>query len=491
MNWHSTAHLERIHYKPAQIFAAGLRAHHIATTAYPIKHLITMRPYKVARVDVPKIIRRAWEEVSYLGLYVHVPFCEARCGYCEYCVLDPVTNSASEDIYFHLLMREFEIYRQAIATPDKRLIGFDIGGGTPALPNIKNIACVVEAARRNFILPPEVTISIETTPKIAARQPEKIRALYELGIHRISMGVQTVNPRLLEEFGRTSTSLAYNHAAVNNIRRAGFERFNIDVMYGFANQSRRNLEATLQHVISLNPEYITLYRMRYKGTRIASQAQNINLPEVAGQYALAKEMLLAAGYAGTRGKNTFSRLLGDVGTSDYLTERVIRGTPYLGLGLGAQSLSQKTLAYNSGAAEKRLEHYQRQVETGQLPIQDLYYLSREAAMGKMISVSFYFGEINLPGFSDKFGQTLEQIFPAEVEFVLREGLMEYFWADEGGKIPEPGAGNNGRGFVEQKKPATLRLTNAGVRQVNGVMALFYAGAVKEYLIGLDKENGLS
>ena len=118
-------------------------------------------------------------------------------------------------------------------------------------------------------------------------------------------------------------------------------------------------------------------------------------------------MLLEAGYHGTPGKNTFSRLPGDPGTSDYLTGRVIEGTPYLGLGLGAQSLSETTLAYNAGAAEKRLERYLRMVQAGQLPIQDLYHLSREAAVGKMISVSFYFGEVNLDEFHKKFGVTFE------------------------------------------------------------------------------------
>jgi oxygen-independent coproporphyrinogen-3 oxidase len=293
-----------------------------------------------------------------------------------------------------------------------------------------------------------------------------MRAYHDLGIRRISMGVQTINPRLLQEVGRTATSISFNRAAADNIRAAGFQRFNIDIMVGFANQSLKSLETTLQHVISLEPEYITLYRTRYKGTRIASQAQLVTLEEVNAQASLAKGMLLAAGYFGTPGKNTFSRLEGEAGTSDYLTERVIHGTPYLGLGLGAQSLSEVTLAYNSGAADKRLEHYRRQVEAGELPIQDLYYLSRQAAMGKMISVSFYFGEINLPSFQRKFGLSVEEAFPAEVEFILQNGLMEY---------------------TADGDP-TLRLTAYGETAYNGVIVLFYAGAVKAHLLNVAKSE---
>jgi oxygen-independent coproporphyrinogen-3 oxidase len=467
MNWNLASAQDQAHFDPAQAFAAGLALHNIANTAYPIGHLTTMRPYRVPRSQVQQVAPQAWAKVDHLGLYVHVPFCEARCGFCEYTVIDPQTNCANEETYFDLLLQEFELYRQALDTPHKTLFGFDIGGGTPSWPEARQIERVVQAARHNFRLPEQVTISIETTPKIAANQPEKISAYYEMGIRRISMGVQTVNPRLLEAVGRRVSSLDYNRRATEKIRAAGFERFNIDIMYGFAHQTLQTVEATIHHVIDLQPEYVTLYRMRYKGTRLADQARNVSLKDVVTQARLAKEMLLAAGYHGTPGKNTFSRVPGDVGTSDYLTKRVIHGAPYLGLGLGAQSLSEKTLAYNSGAADKRLAHYQKQVQAGQLPIQDLYHLSPPAAIGKMISVSFYFGEIDLVSFQRKFGSPLEQVFPEEVSFVSGEGLMEYC-AEEG---------NN-----------TLRLTSWGEQNINGVIALFYAGAVKAYLLSL--ANGL-
>ncbi len=476
MDWHPTDPQDRTRYDPAEVFAAGLELHHIANTAYPIGHVTTMRPYKVPRSAMQATYPLAWQEVERLGLYVHVPFCEQRCGYCEYTVVDPATIPEDEERYFDLLMREFELHRRAIDTPAKTLIGFDIGGGTPSVAKTAYIARLVAAAQRHFHLPEKVAISIETTPRIAALEPEKMRAYYEMGIRRISMGVQTVSPRLLQQVGRTSTSLAYNQGATSNIRAAGFSRFNVDVMYGFARQSLASLEATLKHVISLEPEYITLYRMRYKGTRLVDQSRFVWREEVHAQYALAKEMLLAAGYQGTPGKNTFSRVPGDVGTSDYLTERVIHGTPYLGLGLGAQSLAHKTLAYNSGAADKRLTLYQRQVEAGLIPLQDLYHLSLEAAMGKMIAVSFYFGEINLDSFQRKFAVSLEEAFPAEVAFVLGEGLMEY--------VSQPSAG--------AENPATLlRLTAWGEKMYNGVIALFYASAVKGHLLNLSRNQDRS
>ncbi len=454
MQWNTPSPEDLTRYDPAEVFALGLEQHHIANTAYPIRHVTTMRPYRVPRSQVQGLAPRAWEELDDIGLYVHIPFCETRCGFCEYTVIDPAIRPETESPYFDLLEQEFALWHRAIGP--KRLSGFDIGGGTPSLAPSARIARLLETVHRCFTLPPEVEISIETTPKIAAVNPGKLRAYRALGIRRISMGVQTVNPRLLHAVGRSATRLDWNRRAAENIRAAGFRKFNVDLMYGFAGQSLASVEATARHAIALQPEHITLYRMRYKGTRLAAQAQRVSREEVLREKALLRALLLEAGYHAAVGKNTYSRLPDDPGASDYLTNRVVYGTPYLGLGLGAQSLSERTLAYNAGAADKRLRNYQRKVSAGELPIQDLYHLSPQAAMGKFISVAFYFGGVHRPSFERKFGLPLEAAFPAEVEFVLAQGLMEY-------------------------APETLRLTPRGDRYYNGVIALFYAGAVKAAL----------
>ena len=121
MDWHPTAPQDRITYAPADVFAAGLKLHHIANTAYPIGHITTMRPYRVPRSAAQAIAPLAWQEVDRLGLYVHVPFCEQRCGYCEYTVVDPATIPTDEATYFDILLREFELYGQALGTSAKTM----------------------------------------------------------------------------------------------------------------------------------------------------------------------------------------------------------------------------------------------------------------------------------------------------------------------------------------------------------------------------------
>ena len=455
---------DRRRYPPQDVFEAGLRHHHIANTAYPIHHQTTVRPYRVPREEIEDTVRRAWQNVERLGLYVHIPFCAARCHYCEYTVVDRNDQDAQE-AYLDALRGEFALYRALLETGNKTLIGFDIGGGTPAFVDPAAIRQIVETARHSFRLQPGMAISIETTPVIADREPAKLAAYKEMGIDRISMGVQSTHLKLAQSLGREYSGPSMLERAVSNVRAAGFQRFNIDLMYGFADQELGMWRRTVEQTIALGPEYITLYQMRYKGTRLAAQANRVSLSQVNAMRAAAAELLHAAGYDGTPGKNTYSRLRGDPGTSDYLTERVIVGTPYLGLGLGAQSLSPYTLSYNAGAAPKTLKPYLRAVEAGQIPIQDLYHLPIDAAMAKMIAVSFYFGQIHREHFWRRFGVRLTEHFAAEVAFVLERDWMEFVGP-------------------------YLRLTPSGTRHFNGIVALFYAGSVQDYLVHLQTPSAL-
>ena len=469
--WVSETEDDRLTFKPAEVFQAGERNHHISNTSYPIAHGKVWGPYKVQRSHYVTEVPRAFQGISDLCLYSHIPFCETRCFYCEYTVVGKGELDRTRD-YMRHLNRELELYGELLDTRKLRLHGFDIGGGTPSFVDPELIAEHIEAVRSCFEVAQGMRISIETTPKIAAAEPHKLVAYKQAGIERISMGVQVTQPDLLRILNRDQNGLQQQIQAVENIRLAGFSSFNVDLMYGFADQSLASWKATVQHAIALNPEYITLYRMRYKLTRISDQAERVSLTDVRAQAQLAKQMLADAGYLANPGKNTFSRIKNDVGTSDYLTQRVIEGTPYLGLGLGAQTFTHTSISYNDGSAGKNLAPYFRSLDRDEIPIQDLYVLPRSHMMAKMCAVSFYFGEIDLAAFSEKFEVTLEDAYPEEVSFVLNEGLMQYV----GGNFAVPRV---------SRTNAALSLTERGADHFNGVIALFFAPSVKKYLIERD------
>jgi oxygen-independent coproporphyrinogen-3 oxidase len=460
--WREPEAIDRGSFEPEAVFEAGLLNHHVSSTAYPIAHDTTWRPYRVDRADMEKTTVAAFRDIGEIGLYAHIPFCETRCSFCEYTVTRR-SEHGGVAAYMDALLRELSLYEEAIDLRAKTLAGLDIGGGTPSFVPAEEIDRLVSAVRGRFRFRSGADISIETTPRIAAAHPSKLRAYRESGIDRISMGIQVIEPDLLKVLNREANGVETHRAGVDNIRGAGFRRMNLDLMFGFKDQSLESWRATVRHAIDLNPDYITLYRMRYKLTRISHQAPAVTLEKVRPMERLAKAMLLDAGFFATPGKTTFSRVPGDVGTSSYLARRVREGLPYLGLGLGAQTFTDTTIAYNDGAAAKSLPPYLRSVEAGRLPIQDLYDLPAVQMMGKMCSVSFYFGEIHLASFERKFGVALEEAYSRAVDFVLRERLMEYY--DE-----------------------TLRLTAHGCDHKNGVHALFYAPSIQRYLLSRDPER---
>jgi oxygen-independent coproporphyrinogen-3 oxidase len=437
----------------------GNRLHHLVTTAYPVGHGTTYREYRRSYESFEKTLKAMYAGIDRLGLYVHIPFCERRCRYCEYTVLEKYSEDLEAE-YETLLLKELQLYSAVLRKGTKRAVGLDIGGGTPTLMKTEFISRIVEFVKSYFILEPGFAVSIETTPLIAVKEPDKLRALRNAGIERISMGIQTTSSRLLAEHGRDYMAPDMNRKAVRHIRQAGFKTFNIDIMYGFARQGTGDLLETLKAVLALSPDCITTYRMRYKGTRVEEDKDQVTMAEVNRLYTALASGLAEAGYHAAPGKNTYSRLPGDTGLSAYLAERVIQGTPYLGFGLGAQSFTGSLLCYNMGAATKNMDSYRKALKENRLPIQDIYLLPREEGMAKMLSVSFYSGAIHLPSFRRLFGTALGNRFPCEIEFLLTRGLMEY-------------------------RGDSLVLTEKGALSIHGILALFYSDGVKKYLLQKD------
>ena len=435
-----------------EIYDTGLLYHHYANTAYPLTPTSFMQYKLTDQKAIYDFVCAEWNNVEELSLYIHVPFCKTRCKFCEYVVLENPSEEV-ENEYVELLLKEMEMYSKILK--GKRIVGYDLGGGTPTKLSVENLRRITDAVYNLFDIQENVVFSIETTPLIAMEAPEKIKAMYDMGYHRISMGVQTVSEKLLSELGRDGSKSIYEKAVLN-IREAGYKNFNIDLMYGFLNQSERDFDNTLHYAIGLNPDYITLYRNRYKGTKIEYEAGGVSIYKAMYQYRIAYRVLTEHGYQANVGKNTFSRIEDDYGTSDYLTTRVINGIPYVGMGLGAQSFGINYLAYNLGAAEKQMERYKAAVKQGHLPFQDIYRLPMEESIAKMVSVAFYFAFVDMAAFKRRFGVDFQERFHEEIKFVLENQLMEI-------------------------KGDRIYLTERGADYINGIIPLFYSEKSKEEL----------
>lgn len=440
------------------IFDRGIKFHHYCNTAYPL------RPNSLAQYelhnsdDIYKTVKENIEAQKELCLYVHIPFCQARCKFCEYVVLDHPTPEDPE-IYTNYLLKEISLYKEIIK--DKPIVGYDLGGGTPSYLSIENLKKIT-AAIKSFNLQDDIYMSIETTPVIAANDPGKIKAIKELGYNRISMGFQTVSEKLLMSLGREGSKFIYE-TAVDNIRRAGFDRLNIDLMYGFLNQSDEDFANTIKYTIALGPEFITLYRNRYKGTKLEAESQGVTLYKVNRQYDIAYRLLKEAGYIANNGKNTFSRIPGDMGTSSYLTKRVIDAVSYIGFGLGAQSFVGNYLAYNLGCADHKLKKYYEALDNRLLPINDIADMPIEEVRAKAISVMFYFGFISMKAYENRFHEDFREVYKAQIRFLEENYLMEFINDD------------------------TFMLTDYGAAHLYGIIPLFYSErSIKEMFAMSDR-----
>ena len=171
-NWNEVSPEDKLKFDPQEVFNSWLGNHHISNTAYPLTPA-QVRPYKIKKEYTSKLIKKTWWEVSELWLYVHIPFCEKRCKFCEYTVADE-TSEIQHEKYINLLKKEFKLYSDLIETKNKKLIWFDIWGWTPWVLTSKQIWEVLDMAKESFGNIDWFDISIETTPKIASSDLGKL-----------------------------------------------------------------------------------------------------------------------------------------------------------------------------------------------------------------------------------------------------------------------------------------------------------------------------
>ncbi len=185
-------------------------------------------------------------------VYIHIPFCEKKCKYCAFTSFATLFNKVK---YIEALCKEIKFHYK-----NEALKTLYFGGGTPSLLDIEDIKQILSLF--NFTSDTEVTIEIN--PHLI--NEEKLKELKNLGINRISIGVQSFCDELLKSIGRTHTSFdIYN--TLDNIKKIGFENFSIDLIYGLADQSIENWIETLDRALLVEAKHISLYGLKIeKGT---------------------------------------------------------------------------------------------------------------------------------------------------------------------------------------------------------------------------------
>jgi oxygen-independent coproporphyrinogen III oxidase len=187
-------------------------------------------------------------------LYVHLPFCAHRCGYCDFVTV--VGRTPQHSAYVEALLAELELQRGVLAEQVETVF---LGGGTPTFTERDALARLLAA------LPAAEEVTVEANPETVT--PELARLLRESGVTRVSLGAQTFQPRLLDVLERQAQP-ADVRRSVAHLRAAGFDNVSLDLVYGIPGQSPADLESDLVEAVALEPEHLSCYELEAKpGTR--------------------------------------------------------------------------------------------------------------------------------------------------------------------------------------------------------------------------------
>ena len=228
-----------------------------------------------------------------LGLYLHIPFCVKKCAYCDFYSICDLTQT---DAYVKALAAQIKSFRAYRKTHIVNTVYF--GGGTPSILTGDQICYLLDVIRQNFKLTDDVEITMEANP--GTLDTEKLSGYRWAGINRLSIGLQSANDAELKMLSRIHTKDDFEENFYL-ARLEGFDNISIDLMHGLPYQTEKQLMDTLDYVIALNPEHISLYGLRIEpGTEFGDNEELIrNIPEDnvwANRYLQASKKLASAGF---------------------------------------------------------------------------------------------------------------------------------------------------------------------------------------------------
>jgi oxygen-independent coproporphyrinogen-3 oxidase len=299
------------------------------------------------------------------GIYVHIPFCKQACHYCDFHFS---TNTKKQPQLLLGLRNELKIQHNYLA--GERINTVYFGGGTPSLLSAEEINSILGIIRKDFELNPAAEITLEANPDDLSR--EKLYALKEVGINRLSIGIQTFDDSILKFLNRAHDSqLAIS--CLSDARHAGFENISVDLMYALPGQTLTDWKKNVRQAIELNPEHISAYSLTIEEKTVFGKWAGKNRITPVDNDVSAQELLTLmdeldyAGYLHYEVSN-FSK----PGYMSKHNSSYWKAEKYLGIGPSAHSYNGTSRQYNISSNHL----YLKAIESGQIPA-TIEVLSRE------------------------------------------------------------------------------------------------------------------
>lgn len=378
-----------------------------------------------------------------LELYLHIPFCMRKCYYCDF--LSAPANEKTQRDYVDALRREIRFWGER--SGDYEVSTIYIGGGTPSWLEEDLMAEIVMEVKRCFTLLPEAEISIECNPGTVTEH--KFQVYKEIGINRLSIGLQSANDEELRLLGRVHTFEQFIKT-YELARKTGFTNINVDLMSSLPGQTPKTFANTLQQIIHLRPEHISAYSLiiekgtpfydTYKFDAVKQRAgmETEYLPTEDEEYEIGKltqTVLEKAGYHRYEISNYARKGLACRHNIGYWNR-----TNYLGMGLGASSLLENIRYSNTRELYDYIEG-SRQIDNVMVPITlsngtvmdipainlhtSVDVVERNAQMEEFMFLGLRMTEgVSRDDFAAEFGVTIESVYGEVLNRLQEEGMLE-------------------------------------------------------------------
>lgn len=355
------------------------------------------------------------------GLYLHIPFCRKRCRFCYFKVY---TDNDSAEIarYLDGVAKELTLYSNKPAVRGRKPKFIYFGGGTPSYISSQQLSRLVDAIQPLFPWDEAEEITFECEPGTITKH--KLEILRDIGVTRLSLGIENFDDEILEVNGRAHGSREVDRA-YGFARDTGFPQINIDLIAGMIGETDANWEKCVRKSIALQPDSITIYQMELPPNTVISKEMRIH-----GQrapvadwttkrhwtgYAFAE--FEKAGYTLTSGYTAVK----DTATATFLYRDLLwSGADMLGIGVSSFGHLQGVHIQN----EHHMQPYLGAVEAGEIPIRRALPTTVEERMIREFILQMKKGRVDQPYFQSKFGVDLQDRFGTALEELRRSGQVE-------------------------------------------------------------------
>lgn len=379
-----------------------------------IRRNIHTYPFKYKFLDPTNFFRP-----DNAAIYVHIPFCNKKCHFCDYVVYTN-TKEDQREAYVQALCKEIQAFKNNRAFPGFYIDSIYFGGGTPGLLKAEQLIRILDTIRQEFPLTETCEIGLEFDPGCVEK--EKAQQLYEAGFRRLSMGVQSFSPTVIEENNRPH-NLEDVFKAWKYVQEAGFTYTNLDLIYPLLGLDMETWVSSVQQAIDMKPACITLYPLEvwpktaYYNWLVKNKKQ---LPEGEVEVAMCRtglDMMEANGFTrmSTSGYYHPERSPEYCRFLDYYW----RTWPMIGFGVGSKSVIYDRLYTNISP----LNEYIQRINAGESVMDFATHLDKRAEMRRIMIRGLKMNNVSKPAFFDRFGVTMESQFGEEIETLVNQGFL--------------------------------------------------------------------